>query len=103
MSITKPARHLHKELIRVESRGKKYRIMKAIILGLTLIGFISPALALDRAGLDERIRLLTTKFEMMQQKPDKRIPTEIWSGAIRRIKSHDNDNHIGIQRSAEFY
>jgi SH3 domain-containing YSC84-like protein 1 len=51
--------------------------MKTIILVLTLLSFISPGLAIDQTGLDERIRLLTTKFEAMQQQPDKRIPADV--------------------------
>ncbi|MCX6927495.1 MAG: lipid-binding SYLF domain-containing protein [Verrucomicrobia bacterium] len=34
------------------------------------------ALAIDKAELDKRIRTLTAKFEVMQAKPDKRIPAE---------------------------
>jgi lipid-binding SYLF domain-containing protein len=55
--------------------------MKTIILGLILLSFISPALALDQAGLDDRVRMLTAKFEAMQQKPDKRIPADVLSRA----------------------
>jgi lipid-binding SYLF domain-containing protein len=55
--------------------------MKAIILGLTLLSFISPALAVNQADLDDRIRMLTAKFEAMQQKPDRRIPADVLSRA----------------------
>lgn len=47
------------------------------MLFLTLLGFISSALAIDQAGLDDRIRLWTAKFETMQQNPDKRIPADV--------------------------
>ncbi|HSY10010.1 MAG TPA: lipid-binding SYLF domain-containing protein [Candidatus Dormibacteraeota bacterium] len=55
--------------------------MKTIILGLTLLGLVSSALAVDQAELDNRIRMLTAKFDEMQQKPDKRIPAETLSKA----------------------
>ena len=51
--------------------------MKAIIFSLALLSFISPALAIDQTQLDERVRLLTAKFEAMQQKPDKRVPADV--------------------------
>ncbi|MEW6302590.1 MAG: lipid-binding SYLF domain-containing protein [Verrucomicrobiota bacterium] len=50
--------------------------MKSFLLGLTLLGFVTSASALDKAQLDYRIRKLTAKFEAMQLKPDKRIPAE---------------------------
>jgi lipid-binding SYLF domain-containing protein len=55
--------------------------MKTLILGLTILGFISPVLAVDRPDLDNRIHLLTAKFEAMQQKPDERIPADVLSRA----------------------
>ncbi len=55
--------------------------MKTIILGLTILGFIYPVLAMDQVELDHRVTLLTGKFEMMQQKPDKRIPADVLSKA----------------------
>ncbi len=51
--------------------------MKAIIFSLVLLSFISPALAIDQTGLDARLRILTAKFEAMQQKPDKRVPADV--------------------------
>lgn len=42
-----------------------------------MLSFISPALAIDHAGLDDRLRILTAKFEAMQQKPDKRVPADV--------------------------
>jgi lipid-binding SYLF domain-containing protein len=51
--------------------------MKAMILGLALFGFVSSALAVDRAELDDRIRALTAKFEALQADPDKRVPANV--------------------------
>jgi SH3 domain-containing YSC84-like protein 1 len=51
--------------------------MKTIMLGLLLLGLAGPALAVDRAGLDERIRTLTGKFEALQAQPDKRVPADV--------------------------
>ena len=51
--------------------------MKAMLLGLLLLGFIRPVLAVDRAELDDRIRLLTGKFEALQAQPDKRVPADV--------------------------
>jgi lipid-binding SYLF domain-containing protein len=50
--------------------------MKTIMLGLILMGFAGPAMAIDKAELDNRIRTLTAKFAAMQQKPGKSIPAE---------------------------
>lgn len=50
--------------------------MKQIIVGLLLLGLAGSALARDKAGLDNQIRKLTSKFEALQSKPDKAIPTE---------------------------
>jgi len=41
-----------------------------------LLGLAVTAQAIDKAELDKRIRTMTTKFEVMQAKPDKRIPAE---------------------------
>jgi SH3 domain-containing YSC84-like protein 1 len=51
--------------------------MKAMLLGLLLFGFVSPVLAVDRAELDDRIRMLTGKFEALQTQPDKRVPADV--------------------------
>jgi SH3 domain-containing YSC84-like protein 1 len=51
--------------------------MKTILLGLILLGFAGSALALEPSQLDNRIKMLTAKFEAMQHKPDKRIPPEL--------------------------
>jgi len=51
--------------------------MKAMLLGLLLFGCIRPVLAVDRAELDDRIRMLTGKFEALQAQPDKRLPADI--------------------------
>jgi SH3 domain-containing YSC84-like protein 1 len=50
--------------------------MKMIMLNLLLMGFVSSALAADKAQLDNRIHALTAKFEAMQAKPDKAVPAE---------------------------
>jgi len=44
--------------------------------GLILLAFAATAMAVDRAELDNRIRTLTSRFEAMQQRPDRRIPAE---------------------------
>jgi len=51
--------------------------MKVLMLSLLLLGFVSPVLAVDRAELDDRIRMLTGKFEALQAQPDKRIPVDV--------------------------
>src|SRR5262245_39457426 len=56
--------------------AKYLRHMKTLTLGLLLLGSASATLAIDKAGLDYRIRMLTAKFEAMQAKPDKAIPAE---------------------------
>jgi lipid-binding SYLF domain-containing protein len=51
--------------------------MKTIIFSLLLLGLAGPALAVDRAQLDDRIRMLTGKFEALQAQSDKRVPADI--------------------------
>ena len=48
-----------------------------MLLGLALLGLVSPALAVDRPELDDRIRALTARFEALQEQPDKRVPAEV--------------------------
>jgi lipid-binding SYLF domain-containing protein len=50
--------------------------MKAKIITLILLGWACAALAIDPAELDNRIRLLTDKFEAFQRQPGKCIPAE---------------------------
>jgi lipid-binding SYLF domain-containing protein len=53
--------------------------MKALTLGLFLLGFVTSTFAADKvakARLEVRIRSLTAKFEALQQKPELRIPAE---------------------------
>lgn len=50
--------------------------MKTLLTSLLLLGLVSPALAVNKADLDYRIRKLTIKLETMQAKPDKRIPAQ---------------------------
>jgi lipid-binding SYLF domain-containing protein len=47
-----------------------------LIIGFLLLGLAGSARAIDKAEADKRIRTLTAKFEVMQAKPDKRIPAE---------------------------
>ena len=51
--------------------------MRAIILSFVLLSIVSPALAVDRAQLDDRIRELTAKFEALQADPEKRVPANV--------------------------
>jgi lipid-binding SYLF domain-containing protein len=51
--------------------------MKTIIMSVLLLALVSPVLAVDRAGLDERIRTLTGKFEALQAQSDKRVPADV--------------------------
>lgn len=51
--------------------------MKAMLLSLALLSLVSPALAVDRAELDDRIRALTARFEALQADPDKRVPADV--------------------------
>ncbi len=50
--------------------------MKALAIGLILLGSVSSTLGVEKAELDRRIRMLTAKFEALQHKPDKSIPAE---------------------------
>jgi len=52
------------------------KIMKYILSTLLLLGLVAPAFAIDKPALDKRVNKLTTKFEAMQIKPDKRIPAD---------------------------
>ena len=51
-------------------------LMKTLMVSLLLLGFVTSNFAADKAELDNQIRSLTAKFEALQQKPDRRIPTE---------------------------
>jgi lipid-binding SYLF domain-containing protein len=50
--------------------------MRYLITVLFLLGLTAPARAVDKADLDKLIRRITTKFQIMQAKSDKRIPAE---------------------------
>jgi lipid-binding SYLF domain-containing protein len=50
--------------------------MKSLITALLLFALTAPAWAIDKSAVDQRIRKLTSKFEEMQAKPDRRIPAE---------------------------
>jgi len=56
--------------------------MRILMTALLLFGLAAPARAINKADLDKRILTLTTKFQIMQGKPDKRIPAE----NLRRAK-----------------
>ncbi len=51
--------------------------MKTIILGLALLSLVSVAFGADKAELNDQVRALTAKFEVMEQTPDKRVPAEV--------------------------
>lgn len=51
--------------------------MKMVWIGLLAIVSIGTALALDRSELDQRIRMLTAKFQSLQSQPDKCVPPDI--------------------------
>ena len=46
------------------------------MLTLIPLAFAATAMAVDKAELDNRVRTLTSRFEAMQQRPDRRIPAE---------------------------
>lgn len=50
--------------------------MKFLMTALLLFGLAASARAINKADLDKRIRTITTKFQVMQAKADKRIPAE---------------------------
>ena len=52
-------------------------IMRKLMFGVFMLGLASQALAIEKTDLDYRIRLLTTKFQEMQAKPETAIPPEI--------------------------
>jgi lipid-binding SYLF domain-containing protein len=52
-------------------------IMKTTMVALVIIGLASAALAIEPAQLNDRIRQLTAKFEMLQARPDKAIPPDV--------------------------
>jgi lipid-binding SYLF domain-containing protein len=51
-------------------------MIKKAIFGLMFMGLAAPALALDKSDLENRIRMLTAKFEALQQNPRESIPAE---------------------------
>ncbi len=56
--------------------GKGLSAMKRILIAVLLVGLALPALAGDsKADLDKRLRLFSAKFEELQAKPDKAVPT----------------------------
>lgn len=59
----------------------KMNLRKTIIVTAVLCGLAGRALALIPPELDNRIHMLTAKFEAMQQKPDKRVPADLLAKA----------------------
>jgi len=55
--------------------------MKKLILSLIMLGLASSAMAIEKSGLDNRMRKLTAKFEAMQSKPDKAVPADLLKNA----------------------
>jgi lipid-binding SYLF domain-containing protein len=51
--------------------------MRVLFTGSLLLCLALSSQAVDRAGLDAKIRDLTVKFEVLQAKPDKRIPAKV--------------------------
>ncbi len=50
--------------------------MKTIIASLLLVGLSLPSFAVNKTELDSALRKLTSKFETLQSKADKRVPAE---------------------------
>jgi lipid-binding SYLF domain-containing protein len=50
--------------------------MRFLITTLLLLGLTAPVLAIDKAALEKRMRTITTKFDTMQAKTDKRVPAD---------------------------
>jgi SH3 domain-containing YSC84-like protein 1 len=48
-----------------------------MMLSLLFLGFAGTSFGVTQAALDQRIQMLTAKFETMQAKPDKRIPPKL--------------------------
>jgi lipid-binding SYLF domain-containing protein len=48
--------------------------MKSIISAVLVLSVVYSAMAVDKAELDNRIRKLQSKLELMQSKPDKNVP-----------------------------
>ena len=59
----------------------KVRFMKALVVGLALLGVGASVMAVEKAVLESRIRKLTLKFEAMQRDPRKRIGSDILRAA----------------------
>src|SRR5436190_4508717 len=59
----------------------KTTTLRTMMFGLMWAGLALSASAIDKAELDNRIRLLTGKFEALEQKSDKKIPAELLAKA----------------------
>jgi lipid-binding SYLF domain-containing protein len=51
--------------------------MKKAFATLLVLGLAWTAVALDKAGLDQKAQKLLGKFESLQAKPDKRVPADV--------------------------
>src|SRR5256885_365418 len=54
----------------------KVRLLKALAVGLAVLGVGASVMAVEKAVLESRVRKLTHKFEAMQRNPRKRIPID---------------------------
>ena len=54
----------------------KARLLKALLVGVALLGVGASVMAVEKAVLESRLRRLTHKFEAMQRDPRKRIPMD---------------------------
>jgi lipid-binding SYLF domain-containing protein len=55
--------------------------MKKLIVAGLLLNLVWGALAVDKAGLDQKAQKLLAKFEAMQVKSDKRVPADVLAKA----------------------
>lgn len=51
--------------------------MKKLLLALCVFGWVSLAGAVQRPIVEQRLQKVINQFELMQQKPDKRVPPEL--------------------------
>src|SRR5580700_3524209 len=61
----------------VAGNGGRCFFMKTLMLSLMIMGLAGAALAIEPAELDNRVRELTAKFDMMQSRADKGIPADV--------------------------
>ena len=51
--------------------------MKRSLVILTAVAWVGTAQAVDKAQLDQRVRILAAKLQALQSQPDKRIPADV--------------------------